>query len=74
MNIYWAEIEKAYNDMFQGKFLFARRRLDVLLRELNFFLQNLINLAKEWNDPKAEQWEAELKKSRCFPFGFPANR
>lgn len=74
MNKYWAEIEKAYTEMFQGKPYLARRRLAALIGEMNFFLQNLINMAKEWKDPRAEQWESELKKSMYFPFGFPTNR
>jgi hypothetical protein len=70
MNKYWAEIETAYAEMFQGKIYFASRRLNALLGEMNFFLQNLINMAKEWNDPRAEQWETELKKSMASPLRF----
>ena len=70
MDKYWAEIEIAYAEMFQGKIYSASRRLNALLGETNFFLQNLINMAKEWNDPRAEQWEAELKKLMASPLRF----
>jgi hypothetical protein len=70
MNKYWTEIEKAYTEMLRGETYFARRRLDALIGEANFFLQNLINMAKEWNEPRAEQWEEELKKSMASPLRF----
>ena len=31
-------------------------------------------MAKDWNDPRVEQWEAELKKSLYSPFGFSTQR
>jgi hypothetical protein len=74
MDIVWGEIEKAGTEMFQGQFYFARRRIEAMLSELVSFQQNLINMAKEWNDPRAEKWESELKKSLYPPFGFSAQR
>ena len=56
--------------MFQGRPYFASERLNSLFREMNFFLQNLINMAKEWNDPRAEKWERELKESMASPLRF----
>lgn len=69
MNKFWAEIEKAYSEMFQGRAYFASRRLEALLKELTFFQRNLISFAREWKDPRAEQWEADLKNGLMSPFG-----
>lgn len=70
MNRFWVEVEKAYADMFQGKAYLASKRLELLISELTFFQQHLINMAKEWKDPRAEQWESRLRKSLSFPIGF----
>jgi hypothetical protein len=74
MDIVWGQIEKASTEMFQGQFYFARKRIEAMLNEMVSFQQNLINMAKEWNDPRAEKWEAELKKSLYSPFGFSTQR
>lgn len=67
---FWAEFEKACAEMFQGKAYLASRRLEALLKELTFFQRSLINLAREWKDPRAEQWEADLNNALMSPFGF----
>jgi hypothetical protein len=69
MNKFWAEFEKACVEMSQGKAYFASRRLEALLKESTFFQQSLINLAREWKDPRAEQWEVDLNNALMSPFG-----
>ena len=73
MDIAWGEIEKAGAEMSQGQFYLAMKRIEATRSELVSFQRNLINMAKEWNDPRAEKWESELKKSLYFPFGFSAH-
>lgn len=70
MDIAWGEIEKAGAEMSQGQFYLAMKRIEATRSELVSFQRNLINMAKEWNDPRAEKWEIELNKSLNFQFGF----
>ena len=69
MKKFYDEIEKVYDDMFQGRMDLASGRLNTLMNEAVFFQRSLIKLAKDWKDPNALKWEADLNKSLIFPFG-----
>ena len=48
--------------MFRGQIIQAKRRLEMLLKEMDFFVKDLIALARETNDPRADKWEANFNK------------
>lgn len=69
MKAFGDEFDKAFDDIVHGRVYFAKRRLDLLVREVASFQQHLIKLAKEWGNPEAEKWEADLKKALSYPYG-----
>ena len=67
--IFYDEINLAYVEMFQGNLSQAERRIQVALKEVEFFANDIISAAREMKDPRADQWEAEIKKAFNFPTG-----
>jgi len=57
------EIEKAFADVAKGQLQCALLRLEPLIRVLEPLMLDLISYAKEDNDPRAEEWEAKLRKA-----------
>jgi hypothetical protein len=68
MKAYWDEFNKALHEIGQGRPYLAKKRLDLLVREATSFQLSLIEMAKEWGNPKAEKWESDLKKILKSPF------
>jgi len=56
------EIEKAFADVAKGQLQCALLRLEPLIRALDPLVLDLISYAKEDNDPRAEEWEANRRK------------
>jgi hypothetical protein len=59
---YLQEIDLVYAEIFRGNLGKAQRRIDLIMREIDFFAKSLIETAREMNDPRANKWEAEFNK------------
>jgi hypothetical protein len=57
---YMHEISLSYADMFNGNLSQARRKLDLLMKEIEFFSRELVAMARQMKDPRADKWEAEF--------------
>ena len=57
------EIEKALADLAKGQLKCALLRLEPLIRGLDPLMLDLISYAKENNDPRVEEWEANRRKA-----------
>ena len=64
------EIEKALADLAKGQLKCALLRLEPLIRGLEPLMLDLISYAKENNDPRVEEWEANLRKALSSMNGF----
>jgi hypothetical protein len=70
---YLHEMDLAIAEMVGGNLNQARNRLELLLKELDFFAKSLIATARQMKDPRADKWEAEFRKllqPPSYPMGF----
>jgi hypothetical protein len=67
MKIYWSEFDKAIAELSQGNFFQARRRLDQVENELEFFFKSLISTARQMKDPRVDKWEADFNNAKNAP-------
>jgi hypothetical protein len=72
-NIVLHQINEAFADMSRGNYHLAGMRIESVIIELVEEHQNLMNLAREWNDPHVQEWETKFRKMMADPFGFSMN-
>jgi hypothetical protein len=71
--LYLHEIDLALVEAFRGNSYQARRRLELVFKELDFFAKSLIATARQMKDPRADKWEEEFRKllqQPNYPMGF----
>jgi hypothetical protein len=75
--VYQNEINLAADELLRGNPYQAKNRLNLVLREIDFFTKSLIATARQMNDPRADKWEKEfnnLLQPLNYPLGFARNQ
>jgi hypothetical protein len=67
------EIRTIWIEILQGNVVLAKSRLEALNSDITYCYNDILNFAKEWNDPRVKQWEEDFKEAQMFPFKLNGN-
>jgi hypothetical protein len=70
LEFFYSELSKSFADFYGGNFYAASVRLNRSISELKDFHESLVETARKLNDPRADEYEANLAWILADPFNY----